>query len=361
MIREIGSEFHISLKTNSKCCKKMKFINKCYQDSVYTRSGREAIGFVLDEIKVNTKIALVPSYACKSMIEPFFRRGYSIEYFSIDRNFNPNLKDIEIALAKDPDIILIIDWFGMYKNKGVVSLVKRKCKDIIILEDRTHNFFDDSIQTDADFTIASLRKWIALPDGAIVMSHKSNFNNRIEFESNDFVDYRKKAMLLKMEYLNSGDKNLKLQFRKLFAEAESFIDNEESINGISTYSLSLINQVDFNSMRIKRRENFNVLYESINKSKIIPIANKIKTKDECPFCFPIIVENRRNGIQTWLAEKNVYCSVLWPLQEDAYAMSKHAAYISDNMLSIPCDQRYSTEDMEYIAELINEYLEEYIK
>ena len=108
-------------------------------------------------------------------------------------------------------------------------------------------------------------------------------------------------------------------------------------------------------MITKRRENFNTLYKLIDKSKVIPIVNKIAGNDECPFCFPILVNNRRDELQSWLAEKNIYCPVLWPLREDTYLKYKVSAYMSDNILSIPCDQRYSIDDMEYVAKAINAF------
>ncbi len=359
MLKEIGSEFNIALKTNEKYLKSESNINEDYQDYVYTRTGGEAIGFVLDDIKVNTKIAILPTYICESMSEPFLSRGYSIEYFNIDRNFNPDLSQIKTALTKNPDIILFIDWFGMDKNKEVISLVKSNYEDMVILEDRTHNFFDDYKKTDADFTIASLRKWIAIPDGAIAISHKGKFKNMIKFfDSNYFVDSRKKAMLLKTEYLNTGNESLKSEYMELFAKAENFIEGENKLNGISDYSLSLINQMDFDTVKIKRRDNFNALYKLIDKTKVKLVIDEIASANKCPFCFPILVESKRDELRKWLVGKKIYCPVLWPLPEEIYLNYEVPAYISDNILMIPCDQRYSTDDMKYIVEKIDAFFEE---
>ncbi len=358
MIREIGSEFNIIYEINKKGNKGPTSIQTANFDYIYTRSGREAIGFVLDEIGQNTKVAVLPSYICKSMLKPFLIRGYSIEYFGIDEYFNPNISEVEAALHKNPDIILVVDWFGMNKNQEVISLARKHSEKLAVLLDCTHsyfnNYFNGFINVNADFIIASLRKWFALPDGAVAINCKTKFENSLEFIDNCFFNKRKKAMFIKTEYLNSGDKKLKAQYRQLLSEAEHVLDCEDRIVGISSFSLSLINRMDFYSMKIKLQENFNALYKLIREMEnyVIPIVNKFMTDSDCPFSFPIIVNNNRDELQLWLANNGIYCPVLWPLPENIYLNHKVSAYLSDRILSIPCDQRYSIFDMEYIAKMI---------
>lgn len=355
MLREIGSEFNII--SNRIISKNQANIQRNYYDYIYVRSGREAIGFVLDEIEQITKVAVLPSYICKSMLKPFLKRGYSIEYFSIDEYFNPNISELEVALRKNPDVILVIDWFGMNKNQEIVSLAKRHSENLTVLADCTHSYFNDFMNVQADFLIASLRKWFALPDGAIAINCKTKFKNRLEFIDNCFFNKRKKAMLMKTKYLDSGKKSLKAQYRQLLSEAEYSLDCEDRLIGISSFSLSLINQMNFCLMKIKRQENFNALYRLIGNmdGHINPIVNRFMTDSDCPFSFPIIVDNNRDKLQLWLANNKIYCPVLWPLPETIYLNYKVSAYLSDKILSIPCDQRYSIAEMEYIAKMIKAF------
>lgn len=355
MIREIGSEFNLNISEKKSVYNNRTLQRHCW-DFAYTRSGREAIGFILDDINPNTRTAILPAYICRSMLEPFVSRGYTVKYFGIDDNFNPDIKELESLLKLKPDIILVIDWFGMDKNKEVVSLTRQYSKEMIVLSDCTHNYFNDSLPIDTDFIIASLRKWLPLPDGGIAINCKSKFKNKLEYIENSFVDKRIKAMLMKTEYLNTGEKGLKSEFRKLLSEAEGILnikDLSTSPLRISPLSLSLLNQTDLSFMKMKRRENFNVLSTLIDREIGIPIINNSIKNFECPFSFPIIVKNNREKLQLWLAKNDIYCQVLWPLPGEIYTNYKTASYLSYNMLSIPCDQRYSKDDMEYIAELIN--------
>ena len=109
-------------------------------------------------------------------------------------------------------------------------------------------------------------------------------------------------------------------------------------------------------MKTRRRENLNALYNLIrNNTYIHPIVNKEMESFECPFSFPILLENERDKLQLYLVQNEVYCPVLWPLPQYVYSKYKIPAYLSKNMLSIPCDQRYSINDMEYVADTINKF------
>jgi hypothetical protein len=356
MFKEIGSEFNITSGFNDITCNNLNNVEKDYHDCMYIRNGREAIGFILDEIDLNTKFAILPSYICESMLEPFLNRGYSVEYFEVDKNFNPNIEEVKKLLNKNPDIIFVIDWFGMNKNQEIVSLVREKCENTKILADFTHSYFNSFSFIKPDFIIVSLRKWFALPDGAIAINCNHNFKNKLKFVNNSFYEKRKEAMLIKTRYLNCRQKNLKIKYRKLFLEAERLLDGGKTIVGISPFSLSLIEKMDFKFMKTRRRENFNALYNLIrNNTYIHPIVNKEMESFECPFSFPILLENERDKLQLYLVQNEVYCPVLWPLPQYVYSKYKIPAYLSKNMLSIPCDQRYSINDMEYVADTINKF------
>ena len=68
--------------------------------------------------------------------------------------------------------------------------------------------------------------------------------------------------------------------------------------------------------------------------------------------FPVLVKNR-DAVQKALAEKSVFCPVIWPVPEQARNICSNSEYVADNMLAIPCDQRYGQDDMLKIVEIIN--------
>ena len=55
-----------------------------------------------------------------------------------------------------------------------------------------------------------------------------------------------------------------------------------------------------------------------------------------------------------LNEKKVYVPLLWPNVIEDWDESDLAYYLADHILPLPCDQRYTTEDMEYVVKMVNE-------
>ena len=62
------------------------------------------------------------------------------------------------------------------------------------------------------------------------------------------------------------------------------------------------------------------------------------------------------AFQTYLAENKIYAPIIWPKSDLCNnSINLEVDWIYRNILSIPCDQRYSMEDMERVVEIINNY------
>ena len=79
------------------------------------------------------------------------------------------------------------------------------------------------------------------------------------------------------------------------------------------------------------------------------------TPEESTLYFPIRLENR-DAVQKAMAAKNVYCPVIWPEPAEAAGVCPVSRAVVDDMLAIPCDQRYDEADMDYISGCLTEIL-----
>ena len=76
---EIGSEFEWEdIHSNNEKCG----LNILKRNSVLTFSGRTSIEVVLDNITDINK-AMLPSYCCDSMIEPFKKAGVDVCFYDV--------------------------------------------------------------------------------------------------------------------------------------------------------------------------------------------------------------------------------------------------------------------------------------
>jgi dTDP-4-amino-4,6-dideoxygalactose transaminase len=117
---------------------------------------------------------------------------------------------------------------------------------------------------------------------------------------------------------------------------------------MSNISKTILNAVDFNNIISKRRMNFKYLLSSFeNLDKIEILFNNLK-EGICPIGFPIIA-TKRDALREYLINSNIYCPIHWLLPEGIPKKFSYLYHLSNNILTIPCDQRYSIEDMEIIV------------
>lgn len=344
-INEYGSEFYINHKLFKN---ETGNILKDSSNRKYLRSGRDSLGYIAENIMGNTKNILIPALSCESMVKPFTNKGINFKFYKIDSKFKPDKIDI-YRLIENGDALLYIDYFGAKSlDSDDICLIRKQWKNIKIIEDRTHNIFNEKIysKTHPDYIIASLRKWFALPDGGLAYSCDDDFNMKPMDSISLFTEIRKEALQIKYEYLKTGEKSLKVKYRLMLSNAEDYISKNEDILGMSEIARKIYMNFNIDEMKLKRKENFSYLLENLKNNDFIDCS--LANLQDCPLYFPILIKEREE-IQKKLALDSIYCPVIWPVPEEAKNICENSNYISKHILAVPCDHRYSINDMKYIS------------
>lgn len=351
-MREFGSEFASLVLPDTY----FSLINSKFRDFIYLRSGRDGLGVVAQNIKSDRKCILLPAYCCDSMVYPFARNGWEIHYYSLDVDLIVNLVSLKAAIdIYAPGTILLMNYFGIAPTAMVINEIKNYSNDIVIIEDFTHCLFDvnDIYSEHVDYYISSIRKWIGINDGAIVLS-KHLIERKPVYVENDFVNIRTKAQNIKRRYLTTGNIEDKNIYRTALRRAEQCLAEDLHIVGMSTDSIKLLHSLNASEIKHQRRQNYFHLLELIKD--INSISFPINVSKVCtPFALPIEVNNR-DGVQRELADRNLYAPVLWPLGDEARSSCVVSARMADNMLAIPIDQRYDYDDIEEISKILHSVL-----
>ena len=100
--------------------------------------------------------------------------------------------------------------------------------------------------------------------------------------------------------------------------------------------------------------NFEYLLSSFEDLDKIEILSNNLEEEICPIGFPIIA-TKRNALREYLINNNIYCPIHWLLPEEIPKKFVCSYFLSKNIITIPCDQRYSIEDMEIIAGKVKEF------
>lgn len=347
---EIGSEFWLSDIPTEYNSKLPDWIRQ-FGSGELTASGRGAISLMLENVVVKAKTVLLPAYICESLILPFIIQGYTCCFYDVNEDLSPILENLKIC--DDIGIFLHMGYYGFPTNGCLADIIKKfKNKGTIIVEDITHTLFSDFERFEEnDYYVASIRKWIGLPSGGALISPTRTIKGNLQYNE-AFTCIRREALLSKAQYMRGADE-LKHQYLNLFAKAEAILDKDFTPYYIDDISKTIINNLDVDALKEKRKANFRILSEGLIGIKYLEPVFRGLTENICPIFYPIYIYKKRREIRQILIEENIFCPIHWSMPDHIdYSCFKQAARIYNSVLSIPCDQRYEMEDMERVVSVL---------
>ncbi len=340
MTLEIGSEFH-----------KMPFetgkglIYPQTQDAAWCFSGRVALGTILKNL-TGIRKAMLPSYCCESMIEPFLREGIELVFYDV--NYQDGLQ-VQLDIPTDVDVLLWCNYFGFsVPMPDVIDFVKRGG---IIIEDITHSLFSKQVyHANSHYLVASLRKWEPIYCGGYAASMQTHLNDEpSQIPNAHFIALKSEAMELKTQYLSDADEKKKNRFLQLFKESAQWFNIASSGSfAIDTYSQKFLSCIDMNRRREIRQKNAKVLYHGLQNKVNFLFPQEAM---DCPLFVPIFCPTRFERINSQLKENKIYCPNHWP-----HPSVNCQSNLYNKEISLVCDQRYTTKDMERMVEVITKAL-----
>lgn len=332
---EIGSFFQLSLNLN--ICR-LIYNYKKFSKNYFFISGRVGIKYIINYLKnKNINNYLLPNYLCESIIQNLDINSYN--FYEINNNFSINVEKLENIIIKfKPKVIFIINYFGIIdKNLNIIIKLCKKY-NILIIEDNTHNIYN--MYKYGDIVISSFRKTLPTPFGCIIYDK----NNLLEKQSNKISH---KILFLNLIKIFGMVLKKICFFKNIWYNL--LIYSENKVNAVYEYDFDYINFLfyiiyyDENNKNI-RIDNFNILKNSVYK----PIVDNIY------FSYPIIFDSfdDREIIRKKLIKNKIYPIIHWPLDFDKEEKCNH--YISNRILSIPIDERYNKDNMNFILKILNE-------
>ena len=159
-------------------------------------------------------------------------------------------------------------------------------------------------------------------------------------------------MLLKDQYIRGmGDWNK--SYLQLFGKAEDMLE-DIGIESAHEGDVLAARRLNVDMIREKRRSNAAKLRDAFKDIIIFP---EMKDSD-CPLFVPVMVpENKRDELRRYLIEREIYCPVHWPVSE-YHKLNDKTEEIYRNELSLVCDQRYSSADMDRMIDTIEAFWKE---
>lgn len=340
MLKEIGSEFWND--------------GPVRRDRAYLLSGRTALEYIIRDILKhhNVKSALLPSYCCHTMIEPFFRHGISVRFYDVYFD-EMNGLSVEIPQAQENEIFYHMTYFGFHQLMG--ADINKINKDFtVVIEDRTHSWLSGDSGFHADYSYVSYRKWTGFDAIALANKETGAFSDFPEAINIEYSNLRKQASSMKRTFMDSGIGE-KQEFLDLFEKAEELLETDYVGYKPSADTMAAFLQLDTTYIARNRQRNARILIDGLQDIPEIELMFQTVQDDEVPLFVPILLRENRAELRKNLIDNSIYCPIHWPKSEFHKGISQRAEMLYNQELSLVCDQRYGSDDMNRIVECIRKY------
>lgn len=326
--------------------------------ATFFESGRDAIRTVLSQFS-NRKV-IASAYSCKAVLDAFsYTHKGALAFVDIDESYYPNTtRLVQLLRSYHGDysrlIFFLGNLWGIPYPKSLLEILNLvRSGGGVIVEDLTHNL-DASPLTQAHFWIASLRKWLgtsglaaAAPSiGATnVLPLPTDRASRVSlrlFQLRTLSHFRyQSAMRIRViESLRRSD-------AALGSRAEPVLAHPREIQRFRSQ--------DWPKIFARRMQNKSILEQVLRHETELQILNKVSS--ECgPFATTIELASGSAGLKNYLRQHDIYAATLWPLGKWA-EVHPRSLELSSRSLTLPCDERYSPEQVSEMAHLVLRFLD----
>ena len=290
-----------------------------YPTLVALNSARNALEYVCRAKYI--KRLLLPYYLCDVLARMCDERHIETAYYHVGRDFLP-APDTRLG---QEDWLLVVNYYGQLDHPAIRALKSRFGRVIV---DNTDAFFAQPCD-DID-TLYSCRKFFGVADGAYLAT-------------NTLLDET-------LPIAHSADRMAHLLGRMEYDGASyftAFQHNDDSLCSLPMQQMSRITQnilgaIDYESVIARRNANYAALARRLDASNGLRLNVPVG-----PFAYPYYCENAPQYRKALIAQK-MYIPLLWP---NVLALENCDAEkdLAQNILPLPCDQRYAPADMEEMA------------
>ncbi len=292
--------------------------------AIALNTGRNCLEYIL-RVRGYKRVYL-PLYSCDVLLEPFGKLGIDYTFYHI----NEHLELAEDIILGDGEALLYVNYYGL-KQRHVETLAERYGKRLIV--DNTQAFYARPLE--GIDTFYSCRKFFGVADGAYLYCDKPLDINLEQDRSWDRMTHLLKRVDISPE-----------------AAYADFTHQDELLKGnpmrtMSTLTRRIMMSIDYPQASDKRRENFTVLDSALKHRNAMALP---MDSDAVPMVYPFMTTDP--GLRQRLIDNKVYVATYWPNVKEWGGHDTLEYTLSCNLLPLPVDHRYGTEDMKRILQLI---------
>lgn len=323
----------------------------------FLNGGQACLRVMLDYLCANhfTHI-LLPSYLCPSILDVLDQHDLAYDFYKINADLSIDLEDLE-RMTASTEVVYFINYFGFIHSESTrVALRDLQSKGVLLIEDNAQAGFVR--HTTGDFAFNSLRKFTACDGGYLtasidLSSHIEKFAGRVNHRLPVIRAYRNQLRT----YLFEGH-GRRSELERLFHQAEAFYEKDAVVIG-DEQERDRIEKMDWESIKKKRRENYNYLLGLLkNNPEIIPLYPALQ-EGIMPMGMPVYVNNvSRDRLCELLAEESISLTVHWDtlLNDPRLKQFPSTRAMAARMVTLPIDQYTNHAQLDYLVEKMSSFV-----
>ena len=300
----------------------------CASTMRFTASARAAWGHIINVLSAGEeKRVLLPAYIGyteregSGVFDPVLANGAAHAFYKLNRDLSIDLEDFRAKLARKPDIVLVIHYFGFCRSD--LALIRQLCDEAgaVLVEDCAHAFYLESSQSPigsvGDFAFYSLHKYLPTTSGGV----------------------------LKVNDLKVNDKR--------FAALRIPEDMQAHRDVLEQYAIS-----DFAAIKAIRRRNY-AAYASLlaRRADEMEIMFDLSAED-IPQTFPVrILQGKREKLYFYLMQREMPTIALYYRLIDQIDRMEHpmSFQLAGDILNLPVHQDTTLEDIAALCAAIEDF------
>ena len=119
---------------------------------------------------------------------------------------------------------------------------------------------------------------------------------------------------------------------------------------MSSLTENLLRAIDYDSVRRKREENYQILQEALGPANLLDVRLA-----EGAYAYPLMLTEGER-IRRELIAQRIFVAQLWPNVLRTCPAGAAACRLTRQILPLPCDQRYGKEEMRSIIRAVRDCL-----
>ena len=300
------------------------------------------------------RVLHVPTYFCIDVVEVLAPHVDVQWYRELPDGRGPRLATLR---PRPGEAVLAVNLFGR-GDPAPWRIWSREHPEVLVIEDHTHDPWSNWARTSrAPYCVASWRKTLPLPDGAVLWSGRGLPVPPAVGDDNPGAVLKATAMRVKRDWLGGADVR-KEDFRDLQ------LAGEEAITGCAARpldaTLDLFGRLDLSALRARRAANGRLLTDLLAR---VPAGRRTWAPPPPvpPHVVPFGVQlfcttgEARDALKRGLVERRIYPAVHWTQDPTGLWSGDDAARaLGDRTLTLPSDHRYGYSDLVRIVEAVRE-------